>query len=475
MNHTICLITFLLLIGVRSSCQKITVFFDRTSTSIPIVSKAPLKYNKDFAYSFTLDDATSDAFFHALPLFQGGYIKETGVTYPGLFFTDGCGNDINFKCGIAWNSVNAAGIDIHTGEVAGLLTWQQLDSLYNLGWDIFNHSFSHKSKWTSNMTTSDYNDEVIKNQIRIREKTAKKVETPVFVVPSGDATYQDIALQLGHKIVFDQSGNVTGFGGIQVDDILNLNNLKLHRQLLEESLFENSLNKSFAKTLSGGHYWYNEFTHRIDDFQSTSFNFYSFKNQMQRIADLWGKNGTDKVWMAPLQEVFEYLVFKQTLRYTTSISDKKLEINLDLSNIPTWLRRKTITFIIDTPSPFTKIDTPKDVKASFNGTSNTKILNLDLTNYSSSNNTTPIQDIAPPSVLKLYPNPSSDVLNIDISDFSLYPSTTLSIDNAMGQTLMQLNPNHTHSTIDIHKLPKGIYWVVLKQGDKKHISKWVKL
>lgn len=471
MNKTMFLPVLMILVGVQSFSQKITIYLDNTPTTPPTITKAPLKYNKDFAYSFTLDDATIDAFKQALPVFQGGAVKETGVTYPGLYYTDGCGNDVNFKCGIAWNTVNASGIDVHMGDVAGLLTWKHLDSLYALGWDVFNHSYSHKSQWVSQMSVNDYSDEILKNQINIKAKTQKNIETPVFVVPSGDANYQDIALQLGHKIVFDQSGNLTGIGGIQVDGEMNLNSLRIHRQLLEESIWNGLLDKAMAKTLNGGHYWYNEFTHRIDNFESTGFNFYSFKNQMQRVADTWGKTGTDKVWMAPLQEVFEYLVFRQAIRYTTSVSNNKLEINIDASSVPTWLRRKTITFIINTSSKFAQVDVPQGIKKSFNGTDNVKIINLDLTNYTA--NTTPIQE-ATPSVFKLYPNPSQDILNLELEN-NPSGNTSFTITDISGKVYLTSPIRQIRQIVDIHDLPQGVYFLKLKQNDNNYISKFIKI
>ena len=134
--------------------QKVTIFFDSASSTTPSVSKAALRYDKDFAYSFTLDDGTADAFTHALPLLQGGVIKDFESTFSPLYYTDGCGNDIVFKAGIAWNSANSQGVDTHTGDVKGYLSWGQLDTLYNAGWDVFNHSFSHKSQWIAPMSAT---------------------------------------------------------------------------------------------------------------------------------------------------------------------------------------------------------------------------------------------------------------------------------------------------------------------------------
>jgi Secretion system C-terminal sorting domain/Polysaccharide deacetylase len=470
MNKAILFLILLSLVGLKSFSQKITILLDDNPNSTPTITKAPFKYNKDFAYSFTLDDATVDAFNHALPVLQGGAIKEVEAIFPGFYYTDGCGNSFPFKSGIAWNTASINGEDAHTGEVKGLLTWKQLDSLYALGWDVFNHSFSHKSRWLTQMNNTDYTDEILKNQVGIREKTTKKIDTPVFVVPSGDDTYQDIALQLGSKIVFDQSGNVTGFGGLQVDGDINLNNLKIHRQTLNEGAANYIVDKIADKAQNGGHYWYNEFTHRIDDFDSGGANFYSFKNQMQKIATTWGKNGSDRVWMAPLQEVFEYLVFRQSIRYTTSISNKKIEINIDASNVPTWLRRKTLTFIVNSTSSFSQVDASASIKKSFRGSGNVKIINLDFTNYAPS---TSIQE-APPSVFKLFPNPANNILNVEIMNDWLDDSQ-FTITDISGKSIITSNMTNKKQNIDISKLSQGVYFFKLTQQQNSYVSKFIKI
>ena len=187
-----------------SFAQKITIQFDAVPSTTPSVSKAGLKYNKDIAYSFTFDDATVDAFTCGFPVFKGGLVSGNGQTYSRLFYTDGCGNDIPFRGGIAWNTVNVINVDVHTGNVAGQLTWKQLDTLYDAGWDVLNHSNSHKSKLSGPMSGNDYVNEIELNRVAVRARTQKKVEMPIFVTPSGDTFYHPIAYQQGQQLVFDQ-------------------------------------------------------------------------------------------------------------------------------------------------------------------------------------------------------------------------------------------------------------------------------
>ena len=467
------LITLFVLSNIQIlSAQKITIFFDNALAATPSVSKAPLKYNKDFAYSLTLDDATSDAFTHALPLLRGGSLKELDTPFPGLFFTDGCGNDVPFRAGIAWNSVTFNGSDSHNGDVQGMMTWRQLDSLYDYGWDVLNHSYSHSSVFTNQMSQLDYVNEVVKNQAAVREKTAKHIEMPLFVVPSGDVIYQDIALQLGSKVVFDQSGNsLIGVGGLQVDGDVNLSNLKIHRQKIEESIYTpNLLENVVAKSQNSGHYWYNEFTHRIDNFNVNGFNFYSFRNQMQKIADNWGKNGADRVLMAPLQEVFEYLVLRQTVKMTTAISGQKMDITFDLSQVPTWLRRKTLTIVVNSNNTFSRVDVPNNIKKTFKGIGNQKIINVDFSQYT---NSTPTKDLTTASVLRVFPNPAGDVLNIELLN-NLTERAELTISNVRGKVYLTGHFSIKKYQQNIQSLPKGLYILNIRQGTQISTTKFYK-
>lgn len=77
---------------------------------------SPLKYNKHFAYSFTLDDGYRSAYLTAFPLLNGGKISASntnewkmdqggdGTESKGLFYSDGFGNKIPFKLALAINA-----------------------------------------------------------------------------------------------------------------------------------------------------------------------------------------------------------------------------------------------------------------------------------------------------------------------------------------------------------------------------------
>ncbi|MBL7817601.1 MAG: T9SS type A sorting domain-containing protein [Saprospiraceae bacterium] len=465
MKKTICHAAIFCLIFTTVLGQKITIQFDAPLTTPPSVAKAFLKYNKDFAYSFTLDDATDDAMTTALPVFKGGLVRGNGQIYTGLFYTDGCGNDIPFRCGLAWNTANLANIDVHTGNVEGQLTWKQLDTLYDLGWDVFNHSYTHRSRWNGPMSGNDYVNEIEQNSVAVRNKTQKRLEMPLFVVPSGDTFYNDIAYRQGSQLVFNQPGNSIGFGGLNVTSDSGFERNTIHRMEMEESIKTSPsfIDRAVAKTTGGNKIWYNEFTHRIDNFNTTAvFGFKDFYTYMKRAADTWGKNGFDNMWMAPLQEVYEYLQMRRYATFTTSGSGNKLDLTFDLYNVPKWLRRKTLTLVVNSSVNFSNVIVPSGVKVTFKGTGNQKLINLDFTDFKT---TSIFDEKTTPSVLKVFPNPITDYLTVELpagDDLGLQ----LTVYNTLGRIVLTEKTKGKTARLNTTSLPHGQYFLLVRQGQQ---------
>ena len=455
------------------SAQKITIQFDAVPSPSPSVSKAILKYNKDFAYSFTLDDATVDAYTCVLPVFKGGLVSGNGQTYSGLFYTDGCGNDIPFRGGTAWNTANLAGIDVHTGNVVGQLTWKQLDTLYDFGWDVMNHSFTHRSQWNGPMSGNDYVNEVEQNRIAVKNKTQKQIQMPLFVVPSGDTFYNNIAYQQAHQLVFNQPGSVVGFGGLDVTADYNFDKKIVHRMLLEESLAISPtfLDRAVAKATGNTKIWYNEFTHRIDDFSPTaSFGFKDFYSHMKRAADTWGKNGTDKMWMAPLQEVYEYLMMRRYAHFTSSMNGSKMDLTFDLFNIPKWLRRRTLSLVVNSTVNFSNVTVPLGVKVTFKGIGNQKLINLDFTDFKT---TGIFEEKTAPSVLHVFPNPTGDFLTVELpSDPNI--ASELTVYDITGRIVLTSKTQGKTVRLNTEILRGGYYVLLIQQGSSFYRSSFVK-
>ena len=457
-----------------SFAQKIVISFTTTPSSTPSVSKAVLRYNKDFAYSFTFDDATIDAFTTGLPVLSGGLVRGNGVTYAGLFYTDGCGNSLPFTAGIAWNTANQFGIDVHTGNVADQLRWGQLDTLCDAGWDVINHSYSHKSRWLYPMSSNEYINEIEQNNIAVRNKTRRRLEMPVFAVPANDDYYHSYALNLGHKIIFDQSASTIGFGGLRVDTLQNLNALKVHRTALNDTyrnVVPQFLDSAALRSRNGVKMWFNEFAHRVDNFglSAPNYNFYYFKSRLESAANQYGRDGQDRMWMAPPQEVYEYLMMRQTVGFTTQLIGNQLDVNIDLRQVPIELRRKTITLVVNSSAEFNRVEVPSGVRMTFKGTGNQKIINLDFTNFKVGTN----ELKTTPSVLRLFPNPAKNNLSVACTT-DLNAPIRATIFDISGKLMCQKDVEIPAFQLPIQDFPNGLYFLIVRQGERIFREKFVK-
>ena len=365
--------TFVFSQPLSSYQAKVKIIFNGTAASTQI-EKSPLKYNKDFAYSFTFDDGKEDAYTNVYPLFSGGVIQEKNMQLPGLFFSDGCGNKIPFKGGLAINSVNSVNFDPHEGTPESI-TWDQVRELYSKGWNVFNHSFNH-----SHGPGTNYAYQVTENTNYLKSKTG--ITTSHFVVPSGDTNYVPAAFANGMKAVYNQQSNFPGADGIKVDGAIDLTNFKLYRRFISDENYNSTnirekIDLIASQSSATNHLWFTDFTHNVSfESKGGSVVFSTFQNYMNYIESTYGVKGADNIWMAPLQEVYEYLLVREGINYSTEISQDTLIVYLDFSSISEDLNNYSLSFNINSPQDITNIVAENLEDFSFKGQGSDKILNI---------------------------------------------------------------------------------------------------
>ncbi len=361
--------------------QKIVLHFDAPPGAVAI-RKAAFKYDKDFAYSLTLDDCTLDHYSVVFPLFKGGKMDD-GLTYPGMFQTDGCGGKLPFKGGLAWNSVNPILIDVHVGNVAWYMLWSQLDEMYAAGWDVFNHSYSHKAKATSpNIMASDYPNEIKLNAEAVRNRTAQRIEMQQFVVPSGDTGYYQPVRDYGIRITYNQDYRLPGAsGGLNVTAPQDFQDFYLARTNIDPFPVSTApIDLVASKSVKGDHYWHNEFLHIVNSPGGTLTNgqpFSEFKKYMSYIESTYGAKGSDRIWFAPLQEVSEYLALRDVAVVASNTAGTATTVDLGFGPLFSTLRHKSLTLVVDAASSFSSVDAQGARVVSFQGSGDHKIVNLE--------------------------------------------------------------------------------------------------
>ncbi len=354
------------------------------------IAVSQLKYNKHLAYSFTLDDGYRSAYLTAFPLLNGGKISNSSInewkidqggdetTSEGLFYSDGMGNKIPFKLALAINGGSIRDLP----ENRGHLSWKEVKEMYNAGWDILNHSFHHATKYGTNYLT-----EVTENITSINQNLDFTMSH--FVVPGGEGDdkyyleYEKEALANGNLSVASYYGVGPVF---KVDDKVDLDKMISARTFVQSSndTITFKTMDGYLKTIDSivkqpNPVWFNEFTHGTGNTNlwNLSMRFPDFKYYMATLANKYGEKGNDSIWMAPWQEVYEYIWLRDRIKVDFQQKNKEVIVTIKLPEIPGTFRNRDISLAIDTSSKF-EIESNKDLKIKDDGKSTHKQIFIQL-------------------------------------------------------------------------------------------------
>lgn len=326
------------------------------------VQKAKLKYNKDFAYSLTLDDGSIWHYYTVFPMLNGGvsgfppndpekpwfdFPNDPQIQENGFSYSDGCGNEVKFKAGLALNTklVSDNLTDYH-------ITWNNIREMMNNDWDIFSHGHNHCHGGC------DYDDEVDSNRDLLRDNL--NFAPTHFVIPSGDENYYEAAYDNGMVAVYDQQYLLPGFGGLRVDEPMDLNEFKMHRYAMEEAdvPLGEEVDQIADLATNDQKYWMSEFAHRVGHTHDGEYyintDYDDFKTYMAYLEAEYGKDySSRKMWMAPMQEVYEYIKVRDETIINSEISGNTMTIYIDEEEVSDDLRRYSLSLIVDLPNGVT--------------------------------------------------------------------------------------------------------------------------
>ncbi len=291
----------------------VVVNFNQPPTSF-YVYKAPLKYNKTFALSMQIDDGTDDIFTHAYPVFEGGTVD--GTTYPGITYSDGCGNLIHFKMSSSVYSFNGSGNngpDVHLpGNGYGKVSWPQMDTMYKNHWGILNHGVNGNGS-----VDPDFMDYSIKrDQSYIRRKlyetTDGGVITHLHVNPDGHFQWTQPAFDLGYRGTLNQNhpSPLSEHGGNVNDPGVSWTQPQNLYRVIAEDINVPAFVQALADSSTGNkRFWGAMFTHSV----VTQYSFPTFVSDFTSIGNFYGSNGLDNIWMATDEEILDYLLVRDTV------------------------------------------------------------------------------------------------------------------------------------------------------------------
>lgn len=353
--------------------QYVMVNFAGTPTTLN-VNKAILRYNKDFALSFHTDDGFADVFTLGFAFFTG--INSAGTNYPGLFYTDGCGNDISFKLSnsvFSYSGYNNT--DMHQpGNGFGTVTWPQLSVMYENGCSVNNHGFTSDA-----FTEPDYMKYSIRrNESFIRRRllttTPSGVKTRIFVNPNGATPYTNVAFAEGYRSTLRMGASgIIPDNGLDVGTLSNWNQpLELNRTLGETVNVKQMADQFASAATTGKHLWMPIFTHRIvEDYPQASF-----ISDFNYIAATYGKNGSDNIWMTTEEEIIDYQIVRQLTTINYALTGNTAIVSLT-GDLPVDLRFYALSLVVESDAPISSINIIGGSGNTYNGVGqNQALINL---------------------------------------------------------------------------------------------------
>lgn len=324
---------------------KVTVTFDSPPTT-HTVAKAPLKYNKTFAFSFQVDDGVVDLYDKVYP------------TFSTLFYTDGCGNDIPFTASSSlyvFQTPGENGPDMHDPLDPSFdnsyLTWDFISQLYNLNYGIFNHGVNGDPS----ITNKWMNYSIKRNRSFVRRKmfsiTAGANVSKVFVCPNQIYEWTQPAFDNDFDLVLNnRDGGPIGFTGGDVNDgAFSWKDQQFFKrsEAYRDKPVLDYISTLYNQSVDGANYWGSLFTHGVPDVDNgDDYPKSIFDSDFASIASFYGKGGLDNILIASAEEIYDYLNVRDAITLEESLSDNALEITFS-GSLPSDLRFYAMSLLID--------------------------------------------------------------------------------------------------------------------------------
>ncbi len=304
-----------------------------------------LKYNKAFALVLQADDATPDIYNEVLPLFAGN------AGNPGLFMTDGTGNNVPFSMEVNYFTLKARK-DVHETDTTNYLSWKRISDLWQAGYSVDNRGFVDPAYGSE----QDY--QVQRNVSYTIKMTAPftkgGITMDTYVLPPNGTDQMVPARNVGYIAFFKNPSLDLTSNPIDLESINQLfypPRLFL-RNRIDDNLFNNV--QGMALQSDSRHHWMGIYNfHKFGI--SPDISFATFKSQMEQVAAAYGKNGADNIWVAGDQEVFEYFLLKEKVILLKSTQGNVTQISFVGNKIPGNMHWYALTLMVIGDQPITDV------------------------------------------------------------------------------------------------------------------------
>lgn len=285
---------------------------------------APLKFDKHFAFTFTVDDAFENGWSKIFRLIHGKWIDDEEFFHMGctpttgyypestLCMTDGCGNERRFGFGEAiWPTLrNFFGGTAHDPRMQEsstssiYITWEELRIMLDFGCSVYFHNVD-ETKYDKTDPAQIFQG-LSDDYHRTVEKLGRRMK--ILALPDGNKAYLEAATSFP-QIEFTRNSTQSG-KLIFLNECGSLRGLETYGGESTQSV-EAKLRELSKQAVSDNPYWVGMTVHRASQ---------EHMDMLTQVYKLYGKAGADNIWVASWDEVYEY----QELRYGSTI-EKSVE------------------------------------------------------------------------------------------------------------------------------------------------------
>lgn len=308
---------------------------------------APLKFNKHFVFSYTVDDSYVNGWSRIFAVNNGKWIDDVeffhkdavpteGSKGMPLCISDGCGNDRRFTFGEAiwpnsYNAYNPDGLirENTVSEYVPYITWEELQIFVDMGNAVYWHDID----------TTKYNGNTIEGILGGFEydygKTLEKLGYTMRTLaqPNGNPIY----IEAAEKSPLVCLTRAT----LEVDDIYpkeieSLYKLSIYGGASPGTVRE-KLSELYLESVSDRPRLISMLSHRPTMEEVGMF---------REICKLYGRDGKDNIWVTSYDELYDYIEMRRSAQITETVKDgyKYFEITVPDASALTY---KELTFIID--------------------------------------------------------------------------------------------------------------------------------
>lgn len=357
--------------------RKITFTMATTPSSFTVKS-AFLKYDKDFLFGLSLHDGWLDAYNVAFRYFtgSGAIIHNDGVSpaSSGLYFTDGCGNDVAFR--------GSCAIETEAIGVVSNMSWPMVAELYSEGWYMTNHSLSGK-------LTADFPSEDPERTAAVRAEIQGAIDEMraeiganmrSFNAPSADDIYELVDHEFLTAGVFDfiyanyEDGSGFSKKGHErtLEEWINGGNFGVRTDFTVVSdpvmtrtdddldFFRDEIAEVDPTATPATHKGFKIGIHRVSYGEAetgfaTSVRWLTFKDFFDRVEAEWGKSGSDNMWFVSWEEFVQYTLTRLNTTYDIQIDGTTVTVTFDFSGVNPLFREHAVSLLIDSDTTINSI------------------------------------------------------------------------------------------------------------------------